>query len=354
MTEPPRPVHPDPDEGFTSPPESRVPPPVTTLGRALERIPLIVTAGLVGFAVIGAVAIGAQLRQLPPPLIAGDPSASAIASPTAPVESTGSTPGSPIVPASPSPSPGASGQSSDPAPTGIARDSIAVVVTDDLRVRSQPEVSDASKRLTPLLDRGQLVYVVDGPVAGSGYDWYQVQPLSRLQELPFGWVAAAEKGGEVWLSGEGFECPSAPRDFETFMALNPLVQLACFGEDDLTFSARIGQPEATCGADPGWTILPEWLASTCPHPEFFLADPTDADAQSWDVILDPDLDISGLHPGIEPEDWLTVGITGHRDHAAARTCRGESYETTVPLSDEQIVLTCRVQFVITSISGDTR
>ena len=33
--------------------------------------------------------------------------------------------------------------------------SIATVVTNDLRVRSRPAVSDASKKLTPLLQRGQ-------------------------------------------------------------------------------------------------------------------------------------------------------------------------------------------------------
>jgi len=67
-------------------------------------------------------------------------------------------------------------------------------VTDDLRVRSKPEVSGSSELLTPLLDNGRQVYVVDGPVPGSGYEWYLVAPVQEAgdEHAPFGWVAGAD------------------------------------------------------------------------------------------------------------------------------------------------------------------
>lgn len=264
------------------------------------------------------------------------------------------------LPSAPPSTPPAASPSVAPSHTPTARpaaaikvDGIAVVVTNDLRVRSKPRVADDSALLAPLLSDGREVFVVDGPVTASGFDWYQVQPLRATDEfvdLPFGWVAAAGKDGEPWLSGDGVRCPARPADFAAFMAIRPLIGLACFGDADLSVAARLGQPEATCGVDIGWTIEPDWLGSTCPHPTFYVVGLTATD-QSFDAVLDPDLDVRGLHPGVEPPDLLDVRVTGHFDHRAAKTCRGVAYEpgVKVPLSGPEVVLACRAQFVITAI-----
>ena len=94
----------------------------------------------------------------------------------------------------------------------IPPDTYARVVTDDLRVRSKPGVSDDSKKLEPLLQDGVLLVVLDGPVQASGYDWYQVQPTltsDTAGPYPFGWVAAADKDGEPWIEPETV-MPTAP------------------------------------------------------------------------------------------------------------------------------------------------
>lgn len=57
-------------------------------------------------------------------------------------------------------------------------DGLARVVADGLRVRSAPEVSAASERLQPLLGTGTMLFVIEGPVEGSGYDWYRIAPAS--------------------------------------------------------------------------------------------------------------------------------------------------------------------------------
>ena len=217
--------------------------------------------------------------------------------------------------------------STGPSPSAVAKvGSIAAVVTNDLRVRSRPEVSDASKKLDPLLQRGQEVFVVKGPIAGSGYSWYEVQPLGTATtdpRVPFGWVAVADKTGEAWIKGGGFTCPPTPNSFDAFFALEPLEWVACFGRKSMTFPARLAAPEATCGVDIGWTITPDWLASTCPQPEFIVFDP-ETNENSFNSVIEPGLDTSAFRPGVETKDFVAVNLTGHFDDEAAPTCKGIS------------------------------
>ena len=230
--------------------------------------------------------------------------------------------------------------------------SVARVVTDGLRVRSRPEVSDISEKLEPLLHRGQDVFVVKGPVAGSGYRWYEVQPLENRvidNPAPFGWVAAEDKAGDSWLKGGGFSCPKSPTTFDAFVALEPLAWVACFGRKSITFSAWLADPEATCGVEPGWTITPDWLASTCPQPAFIVVDRESDD--SYLSVIDPGLDTRAFRPGPEMKNWIAANVTGHFDHKAAPTCKGISTEpgVKVPMGRDEIITGCRATFVITGI-----
>jgi hypothetical protein len=277
-------------------------------------------------------------------------------SPTAPTGSlvpVGSVDPSPQSPLPPTALPSATPSPSAPPAATIPVGRIAVVVTNDLRVRSKPRVAADSKLLTPLLDKGRAVYVVDGPVHASGFTWYEVAPMRAKDEpndLPFGWVAAAGKDGEPWVAGGAYRCPARPTDVATFLAVPALAGLACFGRHDLAISGRLARPEATCGVDIGWTIEPEWLASTCPHPEFYLADDNTTGA-SFELVLNPGTDVGDLDPGVEPAEWLDVLVTGHFDVRAAANCHGVVTEpgTVVELSPAEIVLACRATFVVTGI-----
>ena len=129
-----------------------------------------------------------------------------------------------------SPAVGVAASSTAPPPSAVPTPAVAVkvgsiatVVSDDLRLRSRPEVSDASKKLEPLLQRGRHVFVVKGPVAGSGYRWYEVQPLGSTGDQspgPFGWVAAADKTGEPWIKDGAFVCPKAPTTLQALKQSN--------------------------------------------------------------------------------------------------------------------------------------
>jgi serpin B len=76
-----------------------------------------------------------------------------------------------------------------------------VTVSDRIRVRSAPGVSDDSIKYEPLLPLGTDLLVVGGPVQASGYTWWQVEPLSvALQDATVGWVAMGDHDGEPWIA----------------------------------------------------------------------------------------------------------------------------------------------------------
>jgi serpin B len=111
----------------------------------------------------------------------------------APVSSTG-VPGSTASPAL------------QPTPTSRPADpflgQVAVTVSDGLRVRSEPRVAEDSIKYKPLLPLGTELRILDGPVKGSGYTWYKVEPVSftGLEGPGQGWVAMAGKDGEPWIA----------------------------------------------------------------------------------------------------------------------------------------------------------
>jgi serpin B len=92
------------------------------------------------------------------------------------------------------------------APSGGSLDpllnAVVVTVSDRLRVRSEPRVSDDSIMYEPVLPLGTELTVLDGPVSASGYVWYKVAPVSfvGLEGPGYGWVALAGKDGEPWIA----------------------------------------------------------------------------------------------------------------------------------------------------------
>jgi serpin B len=122
----------------------------------------------------------------------------------------GTSAGTPSPSASPSVTPSATASATlapssgpTPAPT-LGVGSVAVTVSDRLRVRSEPRVSDDSIRYEPLLPLGTELRVIGGPVDASGYTWWQVETLSfALQGATSGWVAMADHNGDPWIALAG-------------------------------------------------------------------------------------------------------------------------------------------------------
>ena len=239
----------------------------------------------------------------------------------------------------------------------------AQVVTNDLRVRSKPGVSDDSRRLTPLLQNGVWVVVLDGPVEASGFDWYHVLPVYTSDTsdqilYPSGWVAAADKGGERWLKALPLECPAAPANLMELADLLSGISvnydaLTCLSGREISFKARVGQPEARCGVAMPWGVDPTWF-DPCLADETYLVPVADMDSgpelhPAW--APDVDTSIAGP-PNAHLDDMPIVEVAGMFDHPAARTCRNriEYDDPDFPEPDPAVtILTCRLTFVVTSM-----
>ena len=249
-----------------------------------------------------------------------------------------------IAACSPTSSP-ASGALSAPISSTTPRlepDSIAVTLSDGVRVRSRPEVSETSTKYEPLLPAGTSLFVLGGPVAGSGYDWYEVAAVTFSGlEAASGWVAAGSRDGVAWLEPGTVECPPVPADFTALAALTRGERLACFGGAPITVRARI--VPCYCDIDAG-AIQPEWFGFGNGQP-LFLVEPTastaPSDPRDWIILhLDP----AGQHPDPLPVGEL-VEVTGMFDHPAARDCMLAMFD-----EPSRPTPACRFAFAVTSLA----
>jgi len=196
-------------------------------------------------------------------------------------------------------------------------------------VRSAPGVDPATSTiLSERLTTSDRAFVVDGPVAASGYAWFLVAPLRRADDSagPFGWIAAASREGEAWLRPIAPACPSTV-DLATVAALQPLERLTCFGTDTLTLSADA----AECGAGGGpWTWEPAWLG-----------------AIGGCALVEGDASLLvRIPPGGTPIGSVPAVVRGHFDDPAAASCTVTSADPATPApSAEEAVLICRTEFV---------
>jgi hypothetical protein len=226
---------------------------------------------------------------------------------------------------------------------GLAPDRVASVVTDDLVVRSLPEISAASVIDPVVLSAGDLLFVLDGPAMADGFDWYHIAAFEEFpDDTPYplpgpGWVAAGQ-AGEAWIAPWPGECP-APK-LEDFWRVPSLLLLACFGDDELVFEGTLHQCTYTV---PGY-ITPAWLV----HEFCEIRPDVPSDAFSLRpgfLVHQEEADV----PAHDSEGHI-VRVTGHFDDPAARTCVEHALPGYEPVPPEQLVLGCRAAFVATDIT----
>jgi hypothetical protein len=239
------------------------------------------------------------------------------------------------------PDPDSTSASDLPARAGpLHTDGFARVLADDLVVRSEPSVGAGSRILERHLAKGDRVYLIEGPVDGSGYRWYQVAGS-------LGWVAAAGRDGGPWIEGLELTCPKKPVTIGRLAAMTGLERVACFGDAPLTFVAYLrgighfdGGELTACGGEPGWLVRAPW--------EFL--DVGDRDGPTMGGIVAA----PGVELGLDPSDHgRRFRLSGHFDDPASADCRtscldqctGEDHEDPVALSR----LYCRAKFVVTRI-----
>ena len=231
--------------------------------------------------------------------------------------------------------------SADASPSGdVSVGSVVTTLADDgLRVRSKPSISEDSFKHEPLLPLGTDLLVLDGPVSGSGYDWYEVAPLSP-GKLPSGWIAAADRDGTPWIAAGTFDCPSTPTDMTALASLTRGAGLHCFAGDPITVKARL----LSCNCDiDGASYTPSWFSLGTGSGEL-LVEPGQTtvppDAGDWFFLsLDPE----SAHPDPLPLGKV-VDVTGMFDHPAAATCTYTEMDAD-PVPSQG----CRLEFAVTNL-----
>jgi hypothetical protein len=264
----------------------------------------------------------------------------------------------------PEPTPTSSPEPKPHPPSAIKPGDVVETIVKNVRVRSEPRVADSSYKYEPLLPAGTKLYVLDGPVEGSGYEWFWVAQLSS-NELPSGWVAAAGRDGEAWLGKSAFDCPAVPDEFGELLRLPRGVGVACFSRLPITFKARLFA--CNCDVDAWPPLSPGWLWTVGQGP--FIVSPSAVRLTSTEgaygqhyrgleLVLDPE----GRYPAklpigryLEGTEWTVppvVRITGVFDHPTAQTCTWDSHDP-VPSSSlplDPAVGTCRLEFAVTRIA----
>jgi hypothetical protein len=235
----------------------------------------------------------------------------------------------------------------------LAHDSTALVVTNDLRIRSAPFVGDLSTKYQRLLDKDDRLFVIDGPVIAQNYEWYQVKawrPRSPSVSWPVGWVARAGHDGEVWFQPTTVSCPASPITVEALVALAPADRLACFRDTTLQIRAVVGTAAVDCDpARSGCPTGPEWLARSALRAS--ISESVDAPAAVVPLALDNGtaLDADAIQrAGV-------VRLRGTFDHPDAASCGPDPERAgpAGPLSPIEAVLECRTRFVVTAVTFET-
>ena len=236
-------------------------------------------------------------------------------------------------------------------------DSFAHVITDDLRVRSKPEVSTSSKKYEPLLWEGALVWVAEGPVRASGYDWFRIVPMGEADlqyhpdPPPAGWVAAG-KDGEPWIERWESSCET-PLDTVSDFDWPPQgwIGLSCFGDRTVGFTAAATRWDIDCEENPELGLRPAWFRRCG---ESFVLD-REGGFPDWEraplfVTLAPEAQID-IDPTTTTNRWVDVRVTGHYDDARAQDCTqpadSDASAASVRVS---AVHACRTRFVVTRLT----
>ena len=76
-----------------------------------------------------------------------------------------------------------------------------ITIVDNVRVRSEPRISDDSTKYEPLLPKGTTFEIVRGPVEASGYSWYlaKLAPGVLRDGITQGWLAEGDRDGTLWI-----------------------------------------------------------------------------------------------------------------------------------------------------------
>jgi hypothetical protein len=212
--------------------------------------------------------------------------------------------------------------------------------------RSIEEISASAD--APLMERllgdivpGTRLYVIGGPHAAVGTDWYLVEyDFGAAGPGDLGWVPAFWNGRPLLEIVEP-ACPAAQPSVVDLVYLEPAERLLCFGDRELTLAPAIAATTDSVGAQaPGGE--PAWLDAWASRWRLYGADGPDGVDPPLTIAISPELGDS-----IPTGTWLTV--RGQFDDPASAGCRSKYADQSGGLAEwlEFQELVCRELFVVT-------
>jgi hypothetical protein len=190
---------------------------------------------------------------------------------------------------------------------------------------------------------GVHFYVIDGPLAHNGIDWYLVERQRGTTTSPnvFGWLPSSGDGRPLMQVVEP-ACIAGEVAVPDLLRLIPAERLLCFGGDTISLDPVVATPAEPEDGGGSVSGSPDWLAAELRWQLYGRGGPDGVDG-ALRVAISPELDDS-----LPTNAWLTV--RGHFDDPASSTCSRSFPEEwqIVRESPEVQVLRCRETFVITS------
>jgi hypothetical protein len=190
----------------------------------------------------------------------------------------------------------------------------------------------------------ESVYLLDGPVAADGYDWYLAATDAGGPDPEYiGWIPAGDAAGP-WVVGAPPDCPQEPIELAdvTLSAMTPLARLTCLSGMELTLRGWFPAPPPPDGVSSETCQVIEEQPMFCGFGYDTLR-PGQAPWAGNANYLEFNVETAAGLTQPERPGWVTV--RGQVDHPAALECPPR-YE-----GDIGAVLRCRVDFVVTAISS---
>jgi hypothetical protein len=213
-------------------------------------------------------------------------------------------------------------------------------------------VAAESQKLEPLLPRDIRLFILSGPVAADGYEWYEIVtvdfPPGRSQPM-VGWVAVGSRALEPWVEPLPFPgaCSEMSPNADSWAEFGGVMAMHCNVQGTIEIHAFV---DVLCD-DGGSSIAgtPAWLAGTFGGAS--LSDNGPLSAPGLPVRFHPDLVWPGEHLCQSGAGAFYV-VEGHFDDPASATCSFQDADATPSEVDPRIArFWCRTRFVITKLTA---
>ena len=98
-----------------------------------------------------------------------------------------------------------------------------------------------------------------------------------------------------------------------------IYELTCFGDEEVTFRARLATSSAICGLELPYALEPRWMTGACSIDPRYLVhvDPKNTDDELY-TSWAPDVSVRGPDPSTPRDELPVVEVTGQYDHPAAQ------------------------------------